>query len=196
MTRRLVLASTSPWRGELLRRLRLPFEQLDPDLDEAPYKERGLPPEELVRVLATAKARALAAEAPDALIFGADQVVAIDGKVLGKPGSEARAVEQLTFLAGRTHHLVTGVALLDARTGAVECRVDVHRMTMRALSEAAIRDYVRRDDPIACAGSYKVESLGIALFDEMDGVDWTAIVGIPLTVVVDLLHAAGVEVLG
>ncbi len=193
---RLVLASTSPWRGELLTRLGVPFDQLDPELDEAPFKGEGLRPRDLVITLAEAKARALEAAAPGALILGADQVVAIDGDVLGKPGSEDRALAQLRRMAGRTHELITGVVLLDTRTGEVHRRVDVHRMTMRALPDAALRDYVRRDDPLACAGSYKVESLGVALFEKMEGDDWTAIVGLPLSVVVTMLAAAGVDVLG
>ncbi len=196
MTRRLVLASTSPWRGDLLRRLGVPFDQLDPDLDEAPFKEQGLRPRDLVVTLAEAKARALAAAAPDALILGADQVVAVDGDVLGKPGSADRALAQLRRMAGRTHDLITGVVLLDARTDTLQRRVDVHRMTMRALTDAQLRDYIERDDPLACAGSYKVEALGAALFDKMEGDDWTAIVGLPLSVVVTMLAAAGVDVLG
>ena len=196
MTRRIVLASTSPWRGDLLSRLGLPFDQLDPDLDEAPYKARGLSPAALVEELAGAKAQALVAAAPDALILGADQVVSIDGAILGKPGTDARALDQLRVLAGRTHELITGTALLDARTGRVRTHVDVHRMTMRRLSDAALRDYIRRDDPAQCAGSYKVESLGVALFETMHGADWTAIVGLPLTAVVRLLDDAGVSVLG
>lgn len=194
--RRIVLASTSPWRGELLGRLGIPFEQLDPDLDEAPYKQRGLPPQELVATLAEAKARALAEQAPDALILGADQVVALDQTVLGKPGTTDRAFAQLRQMSGRTHELITGVALLDAVSGQLQGHVDVHRMTMRTLTDAAIRDYVRRDDPLGCAGSYKVEALGAALFERMEGDDWTAIIGLPLSVVVTLLAGAGVSVLG
>jgi MAF protein len=196
VSRRLVLASTSPWRGDLMRRLGLPFEQMDPDLDEAPHHAEGMAPRVLVMKLAEAKARALASKMPDALILGADQVVCIDGDVLGKPGSPERAFDQLRRLAGRTHELITGTALLDARTGSVHGRVCVHRMTMRRLSDEALRDYIRRDDPVACAGSYKVESLGVALFETMIGDDWTSIVGLPLTVVVGLLDAAGVRVLG
>lgn len=191
-----MLASTSPWRGELLGRLGIPFEQLDPDLDEAPYKQRGLPPQELVATLAEAKARALAEQAPDALILGADQVVALDQTVLGKPGTTDRAFAQLRQMSGRTHELITGVALLDAASGQLQGHVDVHRMTMRPLTDAAIRDYVRRDDPLGCAGSYKVEALGAALFERMEGDDWTAIIGLPLSVVVTLLAGAGVSVLG
>jgi septum formation protein len=191
--RRLVLASTSPWRGELLQRLGLPFEQADPGVDEDPWKARGLAPEDLVVQLAVAKAEALAGRYPDALIVGGDQVAAIDGTILGKPGTAERAVQQLMTLQGRTHALVTGVAVHDAADGRTRTALDVHRMTMRPLTKAQARGYVDKDDPRACAGSYKVESLGIALFERLAGDDWTAIVGLPLTVVVRLLHESGVD---
>ena len=169
---------------------------MDPQLDEAPFKRRGAAPRDLVAELAEAKARALLPAAPNALILGADQVVSIDGEILGKPGTVDRAVAQLRTLSGRTHELITGIALLDGRDGTVRRHVDVHRMTMRPHSEAALRDYVLRDDPLGCAGSYKVESLGVALFESMEGADWTSIVGLPLTVVVGLLASVGVPVLG
>lgn len=187
---RLLLASTSPWRGELLERLGLPFEQVDPDLDEEPWKGRGLSVEDLVTQLAVAKASALADRAPDAFILGADQVAELDGDVLGKPGTAGRAVEQLSRLAGRTHRLVTGLALL-CPDGSVRTALDVHEVTLRALTRPQIEHYVQRDQPLACAGSYKLESLGIALLQRCRGDDYTAVIGLPLTQVVRLLAESG-----
>ncbi len=187
---RLLLASTSPWRGELLERLGLPFEQLDPELDEAPWKLRGLAVEDLVTQLAVAKAEALAPRAPDAFILGADQVAALDGAILGKPGTVERAIDQLTRLAGRTHRLVTGLAL-RCPDGTVHTAVDVHEVTLRPLTRPQIEHYVATDEPLACAGSYKMEALGIALFERCRGDDYTAVIGLPLTQVVRLLSEAG-----
>ena len=196
MTPPLVLASTSPWRRELLLRLGLAFEAIDPDLDEQPFKDRGLSPEDLVLMLAAAKAEAGGALRPGALVLGSDQVACIDERILGKPGTAERAAEQLQALAGRTHRLVTGVALLDGRTGRVASALDVHEVTLRPLSDAQIRRYVDLDQPLACAGSYKLEGLGIALFERVRGDDYTGVIGMPLTAVVRLLGAVGLDPLG
>ena len=190
-----ILASTSPWRADLLSRLQVSFDQVDPEVDEDPYKERGLPPRELVTELAVAKARAVAARHPEALVIGADQVAFLDGRVLGKPGTAERAEAQLGMLAGRTHELVTGTALIDGRTGDLHTAVDVHRMTMRDLSRQQIASYIQREAPLDAAGSYYIEGLGIALFDGIDGSDFTAIIGLPLTQVVRLFTASGIDVL-
>jgi len=194
MLRSLVLASTASWRGDLLRQLGLPFVQADPQLDEQPWKQRGLPPRELVTELARAKARALAASYPDALLLAADQVAVFEGTVLGKPGNAERAVEQLLLLSGRSHELVTGVALHDARSGRDHTTVVVRTLTMRSLSSAAAEEYVRRDCPLQCAGSYRIEALGIALFEHIDG-DSSGVVGLPLMAVTGLLRDAGVGLL-
>ncbi len=192
MQRRLVLASTAPWRADLLRQLGLPFVQADPQLDERPWKQRGLPPNELVTELALAKARALAAAYPDALLLAADQVAVFEGTVLGKPGSFDAAVEQLLMLSGHSHDLVTGLALHDAPSGQAQTTVVVRTMTMRTLSRQAAEDYVRHDSPLQCAGSYRIEALGIALFEHIDG-DSSGVVGLPLMAVTRLLKAAGLD---
>ena len=192
---RVILASTSSWRADLLSRLQVPFGQVDPEVDEDPYKERGLPPRELVTELAIAKAQAVAARHPEALVIGADQVAFLGGRVLGKPGTVERAETQLGLLAGRTHELVTGTALIDGRTGDIHTAVDVHLMTMRALSRQQIASYIQREKPLDAAGSYYIEGLGIALFDGIDGSDFTAIIGLPLTQVVHLFTASGIDVL-
>jgi len=193
MTRRpLVLASTSRYRRALLDRLGLPYEARAPLYEEE--HDLGLPPDQLVVELARRKAESLARVCPDALVIGADQVAELDGAVLLKPGTVERAVEQLGRLAGRTHRLLTGVAVHDARSGLSEVALDVHRMTLRPLRESQLRAYVARDQPTDCAGAYKVEEAGIALFEAMEGRDFTAIVGLPLTVVVTLLGRFGYDV--
>ena len=193
---RLVLASTSPWRAELLGRLGLPFVQADPELDEGPWKEQGLPAQELVTQLARAKAAALAGRHPGSLILGADQVVDLDGMILGKPGTTRAAVLQLKQLAGRSHQLITGLALLDSDTGEFRVEVDVHQMTLRPLSLSQIESYVRRDGPEQCAGSYRLVRLGLSLFESVEGQDYSAIIGLPLIAVTRLLSEAGHDPLG
>lgn len=195
MIRSLVLASTAPWRGDLLRQLQVPFVQADPELDESPWKERGLAPRELVVELACAKARALASAYPDALLLAADQVAVCDSLVLGKAGDSQGAVEQLLMLAGRSHELVTGLALYDPRQDTLHTDLVVRTLRMRPLTRLHAERYVHRDSPQACAGSYRFESLGIALFEDIDG-DSSGVVGLPLMAVTRLLAAAGIDPLG
>ena len=186
---RLVLASTSRYRRELLDRLGVPYEAVAPAYEE----EHDLPlsHEELVVELAERKATSLADRFPDALILGSDQIAVIDDEILLKPGTPARAEAQLRRLAGRTHRLLTGVALHEAATGHTEHFLDIHRMTLRVLTDAQIAAYVASERPVDCAGSYKIEGPGIALFDAMEGRDFTGIVGLPLTAVVALLGRFG-----
>lgn len=191
--RSLVLASTSRYRRKLLDDLNVPFEALAPEFDEDHALERS--PEALAIAFARGKAESLARHRPEALILGADQVPELDGRVLTKPGSRDAAVEQLLALAGRTHRLLTAIALFDPGRGTTEHRLVVHAMRMRPLTRAAAVAYVERDDPIDCAGAYKVEAAGVLLFERMDGPDHTGIVGLPLTSVVELLAAAGVDLL-
>jgi septum formation protein len=145
--------------------------------------------------LALGKAQSLADSYPDALILGADQMAELDGERLHKPGTAEAAAAQLRRLAGRTHRLITAVTLLRGVDGRAETIVDVHELTMRPLSQRAIEAYVARDAPLDCAGSYRIEALGIALFERVSGADFTAIVGLPLTAVVTLLERFGVSVL-
>lgn len=192
---RIVLASSSPYRKLLLERLGLDFEVVRPDVDEE--AKRHLPPAEMARALAVAKARAV--DVPGALVIGSDQVVEVDGEALGKPGSESAAVAQLSRLAGRSHHLLTAVAVHDTATGRVEADLDVHTLTMRPLTRAQLAGYVARDRPLDCAGSYRFEARGIALFERIeadpDTADDTAIVGLPLMKLCRLLRRFGVDVL-
>ncbi len=187
---RLILASTSPYRRALLDRLGLPYEAVAPRCDEEPLKTSGKPPEVVAAELARAKAASVAARYPDALVLGADQLVDLDGEILGKPGTCAAAEAQLRRLSGRTHRLLTAAALL-APGGRWREVLDTHSMTLRALSNDEIRRYVERVAPLGCCGAYKIEGSGIALFEAVEGRDFTAIMGLPLMGVSAALRAAG-----
>jgi MAF protein len=190
----LVLASTSPFRRELLARLGIPFRTASPAVDESRLPDEA--PEALVMRLAEAKARAVAGEYPDTLIVGSDQVACIDGDVLGKPGSRERAIAQLVQASGRTLTFYTGLCLLDAESGRTQVLCEPFRVHFRALTRARIEGYVDRERPFNCAGSFKSEGLGIALFERLEGDDPSALVGLPLIRLVAMLEAEGVEVLG
>jgi septum formation protein len=191
--RRLVLASTSPYRRELLQRLALPFETAAPRVDES--HQEGESPEHLVGRLAEAKARAMAAEFPDALIIGSDQCAELDGAILGKPGSAERAAAQLSSCSGRTVTFQTGVCVLDSASGRASCRVVPYSVRFRELTGEEIAAYIRAEQPLDCAGSFKAERLGIALFAAMSGDDPTALIGLPLISVCQLLDEHGLSVL-
>lgn len=188
---RLVLASTSAYRRDLLARLGLAFEQEAPGVDESAWKAKGATPRELARQLAAAKARAVATALGDdgAVVIGSDQVCALGDLVLGKPGDAANAVDQLRVLRGRTHEIVTAVCIVGAG-GAWE-HTDVARLRMRDLDDGALMRYVAADEPYDCAGSYKLEARGIALFDAIECADHTAIVGLPLVALTGELARRG-----
>lgn len=188
----LVLASTSPYRRDLLARLGLPFTVAAPACDEEAVKAEGLPVEALTAHLARLKAASVPPPAPGSLIIGSDQAAEIDGVILGKPGTAPAAEAQLTRLAGRAHRLVTAVAVLDPATGRFAEALDVHRLRMRSLRAEEIRRYVARDRPLDCAGAYRIEGLGISLFESIEGADFTAIVGLPLLALSRLLRQLGV----
>ena len=192
--RPLILASTSRYRAALFARLGLPFTLEAPGVEES-----ALPGEsaaDLCVRLAEAKARAVAARHPDALVIGSDQLADCDGVHVGKPGSRERARDQLARLSGRTVVFHTGVALVDATSGSAHTeRVDIVS-TLRTLTPCEIDDYLAREAPFDCAGSVKSESLGIALFERIASDDPTALVGLPLIATCRLLRAAGVDVLG
>ena len=189
--RRLVLASTSRYRRELLGRLGLPFEVVSPDADESPLP--GEAPAELALRLAVLKARSVRAE--DALVIGSDQAAALEGRLIGKPGGHDAAVRQLRALSGKAAEFHTAVAVLDTRSGALESRVVACRVTFRRLDERRIEAYLRREQPYDCAGSAKAEGLGIALIARMDTEDPTSLIGLPLIALTELLERAGMPVL-
>lgn len=193
MSQKLVLASTSPYRQELLRRLGLPFEVCNPQTDETPNPDET--PEALALRLSEAKARAVLEEHPDALIIGSDQVATVDGKIYGKPGSYERAREQLRALSGKTVNFYTGLCLLNARSGEVETRGIPTLVTFRDLTDIEIENYLHREPAYNCAGSAKSEGLGIALLQSMKGEDPNALVGLPLIALCDMLRHQGVSIL-
>lgn len=193
MTQPLILASTSPYRRELLGRLGLAFQVANPQTDETPLPNES--PEDLALRLSAAKARAVAADHPDALIIGSDQVATVAGTIYGKPGNHQRAVEQLRALSGKTVNFFTGICLYNARTGQSEVRGVPTLVTFRQLSDNEIENYLRREPAYNCAGSAKSEGLGIALLESMRGDDPNALVGLPLIALCDLLRKQGVAVL-
>ena len=196
MSQRIILASTSPYRRALMKRLGLRFEVLAPPFDEEAAKPAlaHLDVEALSLELARGKARSVSALHPEAIVIGSDQIATLDGARLDKPGTHARACDQLRRLRGRGHRLVT--ALVVSRGDEVLEAVDVHTLFMRDLSDAQIDEYVRRDAPLDCAGSYKIESLGVALLERVVGEDASAIEGLPLMRLVSMLEQLGVRVLG
>ncbi|MBS1157926.1 MAG: septum formation inhibitor Maf [Proteobacteria bacterium] len=193
MTQPLILASTSPYRRELLARLGLPFQVSNPQTDETPLPDEA--PESMALRLSEAKARAVASNHPDALIIGSDQVATVDGKIFGKPGTHARAVEQLHALSGKTVNFFTGLCLYNARTDRAEVRGISTLVSFRQLSDSEIENYLRREPAYNCAGSAKSEGLGIALLRSMQGDDPNALIGLPLIALCDLLRNQGVAIL-
>ena len=189
----LVLASTSPFRRDLLMRLGLPFQIANPQTDETPLPDEA--PEALALRLAEAKARAVAKEFPGALIIGSDQVAISEGRIYGKPGDHPRAVRQLRALSGKTVDFFTGLCLLDTRTNCAHCLGVPTAVTFRKLTDADIEAYLRREPAYHCAGSAKSEGLGIALIARLEGSDPNALIGLPLIALCDLLATCGVNVL-
>ncbi len=189
MNRELILASTSPYRRQLLERLGLPFRCASPDLDESTFKNLGLSPRDLAERLAQEKARAVSNRQPAAFVLGGDQLATIDGQILGKPGSFEAAVQQLTHLSGHDHALITAIALVHGEK--VWTHTDETILTMRPLTEPEIRRYVKADLPLDCAGAYKLEARGITLFERIASADHSAITGLPLIALTDLLRAQG-----
>ncbi|MGQ0547920.1 MAG: Maf family protein [Betaproteobacteria bacterium] len=189
--RRLVLASTSRYRRELLGRLGLAFDVLAPAADESPLP--GESPADLALRLAVAKARSV--RAADALVIGADQAAALEGRLLGKPGSHEAAVRQLRDLSGKAADFHTAVAVLDSKSNSLESRLVACRVTFRKLDERRIEAYLRREQPYDCAGSAKAEGLGIALIARIDTEDPTSLIGLPLIALTELLEHAGMPVL-
>jgi MAF protein len=189
----LLLASSSPYRRALLQRLLLQFIWESPAIDETPLP--GEQPEALVARLAEAKARALAEGHPGHLIIGSDQVAVLEGRILGKPGTPERARLQLGSASGKRVRFLTGLCLLDNRSGRASTVVEPFDVRFRVLQPEQIERYLEREQPFDCAGSFKAEGLGIALFEALEGRDPTALVGLPLIALVDLLAAAGVAVI-
>ena len=192
--RTLILASTSPYRLQLMRQLGLSFQVAAPLFKE--QLDQSVSPELLVRHQALQKARSLAERYPDALIIGADQAF-VDSRhrVMGKPGDSEQAVAQLMEMQGRSHIFYTGLALFDSASDAYQATCETFTVTLRPLTEAQVRAYVARENPLDCAGSFKVEGLGIALMEKMEGHDYTTLIGLPLIRLTDMLKQFDVDVL-
>jgi len=185
---RLILASTSPYRRELLQRLQLPFDVANPAVDEAALP--GETPQALAVRLARAKATKVAAQAGDCWVLGSDQVADFNGRALGKPGSRDGAIAQLTAMRGHDVHFHTAICLAHADGNAFEA-LDLTSVRFRDCSDREIARYVDAEQPFDCAGSFKSEALGITLFERIDNLDPTALVGLPLIATCTLLRKAG-----
>ena len=187
----LVLASTSIYRRELLRRLQLPFISASPNIDETPL------PNETARLtssrLSQQKAQAIATEFPNALIIGSDQVALLDGIQIGKPYTHKNAVDQLRTMRGKTTCFYTALTLLNSKTGAMQTEVAKNYVTLRDLTDEEIEAYLLKEQPYQCAGSAKSEGLGIALMSSMSGDDPNALIGLPLILLIKMLHHENVK---
>ena len=189
--RNLILASSSSYRRTLLEQLKLPFQCAAPHINEEAFASEDAPT--LASRLAAEKAAALRDQFADSLIIGSDQVAECDGRLLGKPGTAAKARDQLHYCAGKQVHFHTGLSIYDTQSNfqATECeRYSVH---FRPLSSSEIERYVELDNPLDCAGSFKAESLGIALFEKMEGSDPNTLIGLPLIRLVSMLARFGVS---
>ncbi len=191
--RKLILASSSPYRRALLKRLGLPFEAVSPNIDESHQNRES--PSNLVKRLAQAKAEALVEKFPNALIIGSDQCAVINDRILGKPGDFPTALAQLQEASGKKVQYHTGLCLLDSNSGAAQVTDVVYSVYFRRLSEAQITSYLLNEQPYNCAGSIKSEGLGIALFERMQGDDPNALIGLPLIKLISMLENAGVPVI-
>ncbi|MGY9338471.1 Maf family protein [Citrobacter braakii] len=182
----LILASTSPWRRALLEKLAIPFECAAPEVDETPLL--GEAPRHLVLRLAQKKAQSLAHRYPSHLIIGSDQICVLDGEITGKPLTEENARQQLLKARGNIVTFYTGLALYNSATGHLQTEVEPFDVHFRHLSETEIEDYVRKERPLHCAGSFKSEGLGIALFERLEGRDPNTLIGLPLIALCQMLR--------
>jgi len=193
MTQTLVLASTSPFRKQLLEKLHLPFITDKPNLDETPLA--GETATELVERLAIAKAQAIGPKYDNALIIGSDQVCVNDGEILGKPGDFNRAFKQLKNASAKKITFYTGLALINSKTGTVQSLVEPFTVQFRELSGAMIENYLNKEQPFNCAGSFKSEGYGIALFESLEGKDPNSLIGLPLISLIKMLEAENFPVI-
>lgn len=185
----LLLASTSPWRRMLLEKLTLPFECAAPEVDETP--QPGESARQLVVRLAQAKAQALASRFPQHLIIGSDQVCVLDGEITGKPHTEENAHRQLRKASGTIVTFYTGLALYNSANGHLQTECEPFDVHFRHLSDQEIEAYIRKENPLQCAGSFKSEGLGITLFDRLEGRDPNSLVGLPLIALCQMLRREG-----
>ncbi|MAX67856.1 MAG: nucleoside triphosphate pyrophosphatase [Bacteriovoracaceae bacterium] len=187
--KRIILASNSPYRKALLERLGINFTCLNSNLDESILKEKIQDPQELTRQLALEKAKNIAKNHKEALVIGSDQVCHFKGQILGKTGNLEDSFKQLTYLQGHTHELITSYAIIDNNVEIV--KTNITTLHMRELNDLQIKKYLSADNPIDCAGSYKLELNGISLFKKIETEDQTAIIGLPLLSLADDLISLG-----
>lgn len=190
---KLILASSSIYRRELLTRLQMPFETISPEVDETPLADEL--PEDTALRLAQLKARKIALTHPDALIIGCDQVATLDNIQLGKPLTHANATKQLRMMRGREVTFHSALCLFNASTKVMLAEVVPYVVQFRALSDAQIENYLAKEQPYHCAGSAKSEGLGIAIIEKMTGDDPNALIGLPLIKLIDMLQNQGVDVI-
>ncbi|MEH6582156.1 MAG: Maf family protein [Halioglobus sp.] len=189
----LILASTSPYRRKLLERLQQPFECLAPTVDESAHPDEL--PIALAGRLALEKALSVAQQHPGAMVVGSDQVAAVGERLLGKPGNHDAAREQLQHCSGRSVDFYTGIALVCAHSGHRDTHVEPFTVQFRSLTDRQIENYLLREQPYDCAGSFKCEGLGISLFCRLSGDDPTSLEGLPLISLTRMLFAAGYDIL-
>ncbi len=187
----LVLGSSSPFRKKVLSSLLVPFETSSPDIDETPLE--GESPVQLVERLAVEKAKEIAKSYPNALIIGSDQVAMHGEKIVGKPHTHERAVEQLNEASGKKIELFTGLALINSRSGTIQSTVEPFSVHFKDLSDDTIQNYLLKEKPYNCAGSVKSEGLGVSLFKRFDGEDPNALIGLPLIRLVEMLEREGFD---
>jgi len=190
---KLILASSSPFRKALLEKLHLEFECDSPDIDETPRNNETI--EEMVKRLAESKAQALAESHPNSLIIGSDQSASLHGNVLHKPGNFETAFEQLKAASGETITFYTGLCLLNTQTQHIETICEAYVVKFRLLTETEIENYLNREKPFNCAGSFKSEALGISLFESMQGNDPNTLIGLPLIQLCRMLKEQGMPVI-
>ncbi len=190
---KIILASSSPYRRALLQQLGLSFDWVAPEIDESRLKNE--PPEQLVTRLARQKAEALQGQFSNHLLIASDQVAVLNGQVLGKPGSSAHAEVQLKNCSGQKVTFLTSLSVLNTKTNKRHLELDRYVVEFRHLSDAQIKQYIKRDNPIDCAGSFKVEGLGAALFKRHHGNDPSSLIGLPIILLCSALLEEGVDVL-
>lgn len=193
MKQPLILASSSPYRKELLSRLGLAFEAISPEVDESPLPKES--PQDTALRLAQIKARKIAETHPQALVIGCDQVATLDGMQLGKPGNHENATKQLRMMQGRTVIFHSALCLYNAKTLTMQAEVVPYEVAFRKLSDEQIERYLRAEKPYNCAGSAKSEGLGIALISSMNGTDPNALIGLPLIKLITMLQNEKVDVI-
>ncbi|KXJ49817.1 MAG: MAF protein [Neptuniibacter pectenicola] len=191
--RNLILASSSPFRRQILDKLQLEYSCLSPDIDESPNGNET--PVQLVTRLAVAKAQKIAETESDSLIIGSDQVAVLGDEILGKPHTHENAVKQLQRLSGHRVTFLTGLALINSKSGNIQREAVPFDVVFRTLTDEMIENYLRAEEPYNCAGSFKSEALGIVLFDKLEGDDPNTLIGLPLIRLVRMLENEGVNVL-